>query len=296
MSSGRRITDLERLTRPGGKVLPDDETIPVLTERLVLPSLELDTSLPTLATADTVAPVVPAPDATGADTATTGATAPDDEVANTAFPLPAPDAVDIEAMLPPSGTPFVSAGPPTPVAREATLEAEAMVTPVGSRDPEMAIEAEAIVEPEPIIEREAIVAPDLIIEPDLRVEPEPIIEREPIVEPEPIAEPEAVFEPEAMATSTAAPETPVATGMTLAPEVSIDWAEVEESARDALLRELQLRLASELDRQLRERLQPTLVRMLLATVTELRPSIEAAVREAVTRAVAAEIARQRSGD
>ena len=41
MSSGRGITDLERLTRPGGKVLPDDETIPVLTERLVLPSLEL---------------------------------------------------------------------------------------------------------------------------------------------------------------------------------------------------------------------------------------------------------------
>jgi len=45
---------------------------------------------------------------------------------------------------------------------------------------------------------------------------------------------------------------------------------------------------------LRERLQPTLVRMLIATVTELRPSIEAAVRESVTRAVADEIARQRS--
>jgi hypothetical protein len=100
----------------------------------------------------------------------------------------------------------------------------------------------------------------------------------------------------AMPTATAAAETTVATGMSLAPEVAIDWAQVEESTRDALLRELQLRLASELDRQLRERLQPTLVRMLLATVTELRPSIEAAVREAVTRAVAAEIARQRSGD
>lgn len=289
MSSGRGITDLERLTRPGGKVLPDDETIPVLTERLVLPSLELDTSLPALATADTVAPVVPSPEkieATGGDTSTIGATTRDDEVANTAFPLPAPDAVDVEAMLPPSGTPFVAAGQSTSVAREAAPEPEVMVTPVGRRDPEMAIEAEAIIEPEPIIEREAIVEPDLIIEPDPRVEPEPIIEPEAAIEPEAVSTP----------TTTVAPEPTAATGMNLAPAVSIDWAEVEERARDALLRELQLRLASELDRQLRERLQPTLVRMLLATVTELRPSIEAAVREAVTRAVAAEIARQRSGD
>jgi hypothetical protein len=35
--------------------------------------------------------------------------------------------------------------------------------------------------------------------------------------------------------------------------------------------------------------------MLLETVTELRPSIETAVRDAVARAVAAEVARQRSG-
>jgi hypothetical protein len=56
---------------------------------------------------------------------------------------------------------------------------------------------------------------------------------------------------------------------------------------------MQPRLASEIDRHLRERLQPTLVRMLLATVTELRPSIEAAVRDAVTRAVSAEVERQR---
>jgi hypothetical protein len=322
VSSGRGITDLERLTRPGGKVLPDDETIPVLTERLVLPSLELDTSLPALATTDTIVPDVTTAEATGADSAPIGGTAPDDEVANTAFPMPAPAAVDVEAMLPLSGAPFVAATPPAPVAHkavpepEAAPEPEATVAPADSSDPEMALEAEAIVEPEPIIEREASVEPDLIIEPDSIVEPEPTIEREAIaapdliiepdsiVEPGPITErtpnvpPEAAFEPATLATPTAtgAPETTVATGMTLATAATIDWAEVEESARDALLRELQLRLASELDRHLRERLQPTLVRMLLATVTELRPSIEAAVREAVTRAVAAEIARQRSGD
>jgi len=37
---------LDRLTRPGGRSLSDDESIPVLTERLTLPSLELDISLP----------------------------------------------------------------------------------------------------------------------------------------------------------------------------------------------------------------------------------------------------------
>jgi len=37
---------LDRLTRPGGRQLSDDESIPVLTERLTLPSLDLDVSLP----------------------------------------------------------------------------------------------------------------------------------------------------------------------------------------------------------------------------------------------------------
>jgi hypothetical protein len=78
-----------------------------------------------------------------------------------------------------------------------------------------------------------------------------------------------------------------------APVPEVNWAQVEERVRETLLRELQPRLAAEIDRQLRERLQPTVVRMLLATVTELRPSIEAAVRDVIARAVAAEVARQR---
>lgn len=45
-TNARKSTDLERLTQPGGKVMPDDATIPVLTERLTLPSLDLDISLP----------------------------------------------------------------------------------------------------------------------------------------------------------------------------------------------------------------------------------------------------------
>ena len=180
MSSGRKITDLERLTKPGGKVLPDDDTIPVLTERLALPSLDLDVSLP---------------ESASANAATREAATPEEEAAETtAFPVFTQAPVDVEATLSPAAAPAADATPP-----------------------------------------------------------------------------------------------PVA-----APAVTIDWATVEEQASEALLRELQSRLASELDRQLRERLQPTLVRMLLATVTELRPSIEAAVRESVTRAVAAEVARQRS--
>ena len=59
-TSSRKATDLERLTQPGGKVMPDDATIPVLTERLTLPSLDLDISLPR-PPPPVVAPVTPAP-------------------------------------------------------------------------------------------------------------------------------------------------------------------------------------------------------------------------------------------
>ena len=162
MSSGKKTTDLERLTQPGGRVLPDDETIPVLTERLTLPSLELDISLP----------------------------------------------------------------------------------------------------------------PGSLPEPDVAL---------PGAEPQEAATPASAF---AVTASVPAPTGAV---------VEIDWGTVEEQVREALVRELQPRLAAELDRQLRERLQPTLVRMLLATVGEMRPSIETAVRDAVARAVASEVARQRSG-
>ncbi|HEX5638343.1 MAG TPA: hypothetical protein VFX81_00955 [Burkholderiaceae bacterium] len=166
VSSGKKTTDLERLTQPGGRVLPDDETIPVLTERLTLPSLELDISLPP-------------------------------------GPLPEPE----RAAAPgPAPLPREEAAPPA--------AASAVSTNVTAQ-------------------------------------------------PAPVAE--------------------------------VEWATVEEQARELLVLELQPRLAAELDRQLRERLQPTLVRMLLATVAELRPSIETAVRDAVARAVAAEVARQRSG-
>ncbi|MGZ8253700.1 MAG: hypothetical protein ACXW2G_08075 [Burkholderiaceae bacterium] len=165
MSSGKKTTDLERLTQPGGKVLPDDETIPVLTERLTLPSLELDISLPPGSLPE---------------------------------PVPAP---------PPPRTPKAS--------EEATPPASAFAATSVRKQP--------------------------------------------------------------------------------APSAEVDWATVEANARETLLRELQPRLAAELDRQLRERLQPTLVRMLLATVAELRPSIDTAVGDAVARAIAAEVERQRSG-
>jgi len=119
VSDRRGITDLERLTRPGGKVLPDDETIPVLTERLVLPSLEIDTSLPQLATTAAVAP-----DRIAADTAATHTTAPpapppgpDDDVVVTVFPMPTDAPVDVEALLPPPAAPWDATRPPAPVLR-----------------------------------------------------------------------------------------------------------------------------------------------------------------------------------
>lgn len=182
MSSSKKTTDLERLTQPGGNVRPDDETIPVLTERLTLPSLELDISLPQQSPpAVAAAPRKPA-------------------IPTAPAPAVSPRAASAPAASPPAAPPPVSA---------------------------VAVEASAAPSPAPVPE--------------------------------------------------------------------LDWTRIEERARATLLRELQPGLTAELDRHLRERLQPTLVRMLLATVTELRPSIEAAVRDAVARAVAAEAARQRSG-
>ncbi len=64
--------------------------------------------------------------------------------------------------------------------------------------------------------------------------------------------------------------------------------------RDSLLLELQPQLSAELERQVRERLQPTLVRALTALISDLRPALDSTVRETIARAVAAELERQRS--
>lgn len=149
-TSSRKATDLERLTQPGGKVMPDDATIPVLTERLTLPSLDLDISLPR---------------------------------------------------------------PPPPV-----------VAPVFSQ-------------------------------PSYQPAPAPAIE---------------------------------------AAKPAIDWQKIETQLRDGLLRELQPQLSSELERQVRERLQPALVRALTALISDLRPALDTTVRETISRAISAELERQRS--
>ena len=64
--------------------------------------------------------------------------------------------------------------------------------------------------------------------------------------------------------------------------------------RDSLLRELQPHISAELERQVHERLQPTLVRALTALISDLRPALDTTVREAISRAISAELERQRS--
>jgi hypothetical protein len=191
-TSSRKSTDLERLTQPGGKVMPDDATIPVLTERLTLPSLDLDISLPR------PPPPVVAP----------GLPPPPPPVA--ALLMPKPEAAAPEASPRPAARP---APPPS------TLFASvASVAPVFSPAP-----------------------------------------------------PAAVVTPP-----------------------SIDWQKMEAQLRESLLRELQPQLSAELERQVRERLQPTLVRALTALISDLRPALDTTVRETISRAIAAELERQRS--
>jgi len=83
---------LDRLTRPGGRPLSDDESIPVLTERLSLPSLDLDVSLPKTPPPPPPPPApaaAPAPSAAAAPAAPATATPPVQVVA------PAPAAARI---------------------------------------------------------------------------------------------------------------------------------------------------------------------------------------------------------
>ena len=179
---------LDRLTRPGGRPISDDESIPVLTERLTLPSLDLDISLPK-----------PPPPV--------------------AAPPPPP---------PPSPPP-----PPRPAAAAAPLRAPA---PAVAASPPPAT---PVSPPIPTYARSATVAPDV----------------------------EAA--------------------------TAIDWEALERKMREAVIRELQPALADEAGRILRERLQPALERVVLATTTELRQAFDARLREAVARVVAAELARER---
>lgn len=167
---GDKGNPLDRLTRPGGRPLADDESIPILTERLTLPSIELDISLPKAPTAAEAAPRTP--------------------------PSPPP---------PPPPAPPRAAPTPAPI-------------------------------------------------------------------------------PAYSSAAIAAAEAPV-------PE--IDWLALEQQLREAVFRELQPALADEAGRLLRERLQPAFERALLATTAELRQTFDTRLREAITRAVANEIARRR---
>lgn len=190
-TSSRKSTDLERLTQPGGKVMPDDATIPVLTERLTLPSLDLDISLP--------------------------------------------------QPPPPVVAPAVSAPPPSvaaPVPKSEPAAEDAPLRPLARPAPP----------PSTLFASVASVAP--------------------------------VFSP---------PPPPE-----VAPPPAIDWEKMEAQLRDSLLRELQPQLSAELERQVRDRLQPTLVRALTALISDLRPALDTTVRETISRAIAAELERQRS--
>ena len=94
------------------------------------------------------------------------------------------------------------------------------------------------------------------------------------------------------------PQPPPPAAVAVAPAViaspPIDWARVEQSLREAVLRELSPLMADEAVRVVRERLQPALERVLLAANAELRTAFEQKLQESVARAVAAEVARLRS--
>jgi len=76
-------------------------------------------------------------------------------------------------------------------------------------------------------------------------------------------------------------------------QAEIDWAQLERTLRDAVLRELQPVLGDEAARLLRERMHPAIERALQVTTTELRHAFDVKLHEVVARVVAHEIARLR---
>ncbi len=121
--------------------------------------------------------------------------------------------------------------------------------------------------------------------------PPPVPVPVPVPPPPPPPPPPAVAAPPPVVIAPVA-QPPAPTPPPPAPE--IDWSRIEQSLRDAVLRDLQPQLADEALRGVRERLQPAIERVLLAVNAELRTSFEQKLREAVARAVAAEVARLRS--
>jgi hypothetical protein len=195
-----KTNPLDRLTRPGGRSISDDESIPVLTERLSLPSLDLDISLP--------------------------------KTPPGAAPAPSPSASPSPPAAPPPAPP---AAAPTPAA--AAPAGATAVTPL---------------------------AP-------------------------------VVAAPARSSAARAGPPTVPSYSSTRTPVAAeIDWARIESSLRDAVLRELQPVLADEVARVLRERLQPAVDRALVALTAELRQALDARLRESLARAVASEIERLRN--
>jgi len=192
---GDKGNPLDRLTRPGGRPISDDESIPILTERLTLPSLDLDISLPK-----------------------TPVAAPE--------PAPPPPASS------PPPVPPAAATPPPPDRPAPRVEARAAESSAASR-------------------------------------------------------PQAAPPPIPTYSSTA---TSPAEATAIAP---LDWTALEQKLREAVFRELQPALADEAGRLLRERLQPAFERAVLATTAELRQAFDARLREAIARAIAAEIAQHR---
>jgi len=109
--------------------------------------------------------------------------------------------------------------------------------------------------------------------------------------PKPAPPPSTLF---ASVASVAPVFSPAPAPEAVAPLPAVDWEKMEAQLRENLLRELQPQLSAELERQVRERLQPTLVRALTALISDLRPALDTTVRETISRAIAAELERQRS--
>jgi hypothetical protein len=264
-------------TRPGPEEAhPDDQSIPVLTDRLGLPPLEFDTTLPMFeSTSGSLEPELQSL------TALPGAPPPPPAVAPMNFaPTGAPGPAT--AAAPPPGTQAPNPVPTTAVPLARTGAGMTAVSPPPFLGPAASPAARPAAAPQAAT---AGGAPGF--HPTLAVAPPPGA-RPPAAGHAP-GEPDENVRVIGDTVGNPLAATPAASD-------GRHWARVEMELRTSILREIAVQLPREVEAIVQKRMSGTIEKLLASLASETRMAVAASLREIVERAVHAELERLRNSN
>jgi hypothetical protein len=240
---------------------PDDASIPLLTERLTLPPLELDTTLP----------LEPHPSPTSAPTEPLSL--------DTSLPLGLPQAPPplrpAPAPVKPAAAPASATIPPrpAPVPAAATIPPRTAPVPAAATTPPRPtpVPAAATTPPRPTPVPAAATIP-------------------PRTAPVPAA---ATIPPRSTAAPVPAPAS-IASARSTTPETSsTHWTRIELELRSSILQAIADALPQQIDSIVRNRMNDAIERLFTQLVAETRLAVAASLRDIVDQAVRAELSRLR---